>query len=121
MIFREIRFMPRYRELYHCFEKAKALEAWDYWNREGIATPFNAVVPKGEIGINPVYPRAAVRMWTAALDGQGNLHPDQEVAAVLTPHLASWWAPPRWREDDRAGTDRGSGRPLVAAVNGARA
>ncbi|WP_329329904.1 hypothetical protein [Streptomyces mirabilis] len=98
MIFREIRYMPRYQQLYHCFEKAKALEAWDYWNNEGIPTPFNGILPKGEMGINPVYPRSAVRVWTAELDGKGYLHPADEVTAVFTPHLASWWAPPRQRD-----------------------
>ncbi|MFE3991572.1 hypothetical protein ACFXPW_07720 [Streptomyces goshikiensis] len=97
MVFREMRYMDRYRHLYHCFEKSKALEAWDYWNTEGIPTPFNGVIPKGEIGINPAYPRAAVRVWTARQDGKGYLHPDEEITAVPTPHLASWWAPPRQR------------------------
>lgn len=50
------------------------------------------------MGINPVYPRSAVRVWTAELDGKGYLHPADEVTAVFTPHLASWWAPPRQRE-----------------------
>lgn len=102
MVFREIRYLPRYPQLYHCFEKAKALEAWGYWNHEGIPTPFNGILPKGEIGINPVYPRAAVRAWTAEMDGKGYLHPVEEVAADLTPHLASWWAPPRQREMENA-------------------
>ncbi|WP_327303011.1 hypothetical protein OG730_04935 [Streptomyces sp. NBC_01298] len=102
MLFREIRYMPRYQHLYHCFEKSKALEAWDYWNNEGIPTPFNGVIPKGEIGINPAYPRSAVRVWTARRDGKGYLHPDEEITAVLTPHLASWWAPPRQRETHSA-------------------
>ncbi len=98
MIFREIRYLPRYPQLYHCFEKAKALEAWDFWNKQGIPTPFNGVLPKGEIGINPVYPRSAVRAWTAELDGKGYLHPADEVNVDLTPHLASWWAPSRLHE-----------------------
>ncbi|MEW2302140.1 hypothetical protein AB0958_19540 [Streptomyces sp. NPDC006655] len=98
MVFREIRYMARYRQLYHCFEKSKALEAWDYWNSEGIPTPFNGILPKGEIGINPVYPRSSVRAWRAEQDSRGYLHPAEEVMAVFTPHLASWWAPPRQRD-----------------------
>ncbi|MFF7169677.1 hypothetical protein [Streptomyces pseudovenezuelae] len=98
MVFREIRYMPRYRHLYHCFEKSKALEAWDYWNCEGIPTPFNGILPKGEIGINPAYPRSTVKVWTAEPDGKGLLHPTEEIMAALTPHLASWWAPQRQRE-----------------------
>ncbi|MFF0216090.1 hypothetical protein [Streptomyces vinaceus] len=97
LVFRELRYMPRYRHLYHCFEKSKALEAWDYWNSEGIPTPFNGILPKGEIGINPVYPRSSIRVWTAEQDERGYLHPAKEVLADFTPHLASWWAPPRQR------------------------
>ncbi|GAA2510542.1 hypothetical protein ACOZGD_19860 [Streptomyces murinus] len=116
MVFREIRYMPRYKQLYHCFEKAKALEAWDYWNHEGIPTPFNGILPKGEIGIHPVYPRSAVRAWTAQQDSRGLLHPAQEVNAVLTPHLASWWAPTRnrsWKltSDPRGTLDRSASLP----------
>lgn len=95
MVFREIRYMPRYRQLYHLFEKAKALEAWDYWNGEGIPTPFNGILPKGEIGVHPVYPRASVKVWTAKRDDRGCLHPTEEIPVVFTPHLASWWPPPR--------------------------
>jgi hypothetical protein len=98
MIFREVRYMPRYRQLYHCFEKAKAMEAWDYWNNEGIPTPFNGILPKGEIGVQPVYPRASVRVWTATRDSKGYLHPIEEIPAVFTPRLAAWWPPPRHRE-----------------------
>ncbi|MET8752232.1 hypothetical protein ABZW32_19335 [Streptomyces sp. NPDC004667] len=98
MVFREIRYMDRYRHLYHCFEKSKALEAWDYWNSEGIPTPFNGILPKGEIGINPVYPRSSIKVWAAERDEKGYLHPTQEVLADFTPHLAPWWAPPRQRK-----------------------
>lgn len=118
MIFREIRYLPRYQQLYHCFEKAKALEAWDYWNNEGIPTPFNGILPKGEIGINPVYPRSAVRAWTAKVDTKGYVHPANEVTAGFTPHLASWWAPPRQSgrkiatADSRVEVARGTRSPL---------
>ncbi|MEW1700829.1 hypothetical protein [Streptomyces sp. NPDC091278] len=123
MIFREIRYMPRYQQLYHCFEKAKALEAWDYWNHEGIPTPFNGILPKGEIGIHPLYPRSAVRAWTAQQDSNGFLHPVQEVNAVLTPHLASWWAPPGSRSRKTTvppvTVDRSAARPnLRTQTNG---
>ncbi|MFE6745972.1 hypothetical protein ACFVGM_08985 [Kitasatospora purpeofusca] len=98
MLFREVRYLSRYRELYHYFEKAKALEAWAFWNQQGIPTPFNGTLPKGEIGIQPAYPRATVRVWSAVRDVKGLLHPATEIQAAITPHLASWWAPPRRRE-----------------------
>ncbi|MGI5526787.1 hypothetical protein ACQEVX_04970 [Streptomyces syringium] len=130
MIFREIRYMARYRNLYHCFEKAKALEAWDYWNSEGIPTPFNGILPKGEIGINPVYPRSSVKVWTAEQDSKGYLHPAEELMADFTPHLASWWAPPRQREmqnatdSSRAESTLGARSPISTrrlSTNGASA
>lgn len=98
MIFRETRYLPRYPRLYHLLEQAKALEAWEFWAGERIPTPFNGLLPKGEIGINPTYPRSAVRVWTARQDNKGYLHPDEEIEVALTPHLASWWAPPRQRQ-----------------------
>ncbi|MEV7122182.1 hypothetical protein [Kitasatospora griseola] len=98
MLFREVRYLPRYPQLYHLFEKAKAIEAWGYWNSEGIPTPLNGVLPKGEIGINPAHPGSVVRAWTADLDCRGHLHRAEELAAAPAPHLASWWAPPRQRE-----------------------
>lgn len=115
MVFREIRYMARYRQLYHCFEKAKALEVWDYWNSEGLPTPFNGTLPKGEIGINPVYPRLSFRVWTADRDGEGYLHPAEEVMADFKPHLASWWAPPRQREKQNATADTGGSKSPIAA------
>ena len=32
------------------------MQVWNYWNHNHIAVPFNGVIPKGEIGINPAYP-----------------------------------------------------------------
>ncbi|RKT11004.1 hypothetical protein BX285_4938 [Streptomyces sp. 1114.5] len=90
LIFREIRLLDRYPQLYHCFEQAKALEAWAYWNKEGISTPFNGVSPKGEIGINPAYPNARFTVWTAESCARGLLHPVEQVAAVPVPRLVPW-------------------------------
>ncbi|MFF7637227.1 hypothetical protein ACFZB9_29370 [Kitasatospora sp. NPDC008050] len=94
LLFREIRTVDRYPQLYHCFEQAKALEAWSYWNSERIATPFNGTCPKGEIGINPAYPDAAFAVWTAEPCDQGLLHPVEQVAAVPAPRLVPWLVAP---------------------------
>ncbi|MEV0254760.1 hypothetical protein AB0H82_10930 [Streptomyces sp. NPDC050732] len=114
LVFREIRYMSRYRQLYHCFEKAKAVEARDYWNKEGMPTPFNGILPKGEVGVNPLYPRSSVRVWTAEQDSRGYLHPADEIAAVVMPHLAAWWAPPRQREMQTATDGPGADLALGA-------
>ncbi|MGW2377416.1 hypothetical protein [Kitasatospora sp. NPDC001683] len=94
LIFREIRLLDRYPQLYHCFEQTKALQAWAYWNKEGISTPFNGVSPKGEIGINPAYPNARFTVWTAESCKQGLLHPVEQIATVPAPRLVPWLVAP---------------------------
>ncbi|BFV58365.1 hypothetical protein KCMC57_up34690 [Kitasatospora sp. CMC57] len=88
LVFREMRIVDRYPELYLAFEQAKALEAWSYWNAEGIPTPFNGTIPKGEIGINPAYPRARCAVWTAETCERGLLHPVEQLEVSFLPRLA---------------------------------
>ncbi|MFI6155066.1 hypothetical protein ACIBCA_20500 [Kitasatospora sp. NPDC051170] len=65
-----------------------ALEAWNYWNAEGIPTPFNGTIPKGEIGINTAYPRAAYAVWIAETCERGLLHPVERLDVTFVPRLA---------------------------------
>ena len=88
LIFREMRIIDRYPQLYLAFEQAKALEAWNYWNTEGIPTPFNSTIPKGEIGINTAYPRSSYTVWTAETCERGLLHPVDKLDLALVPRLA---------------------------------
>ncbi|MFD9686922.1 hypothetical protein [Kitasatospora sp. NPDC059088] len=94
LIFREIRLLDRYPQLYYRFEQAKASEAWTYWNEVGIPTPFNGVTPKGEIGINPAYPNGRFTVWTAESCKQGLLHPVEQIAAAPTARLVPWLVAP---------------------------
>ncbi|MFC1438008.1 hypothetical protein ABUW04_07025 [Streptacidiphilus sp. N1-10] len=87
VVFRDMRTSPRYPQLFPVFEQVKALEACAYWNTQGIATPFNGTIPKGEIGINLAYPRAGHRVWTADLGTDGLLHPAEELEVTLVPRL----------------------------------
>ena len=87
-VFREMRIIQRYPQLYLAFEHAKAMEAWNYWNSHGIPTPFNGFLPKGEIGVNPAYPNADVEVWTAETCRRGLLHPVDQLAVTLAPRLA---------------------------------
>ncbi|MGW7446654.1 hypothetical protein [Kitasatospora sp. NPDC054795] len=112
LIFREIRLLHRYPQLYHCFEQAKALEAWAYWNKEGISTPFNGVSPKGEIGINPAHPDARFTVWTAESCTRGLLHPVEQVTAVPVPRLVPWLVAPL---RDRTEEEQWINRSLVPA------
>ncbi len=88
LLFRELRVINRYPQLYLAFEQAKALEAWSYRNAAGIPTPFNGTVPKGEIGINPTYPRANCTAWTAETCERGLLHPAEQLDVEFLPRLA---------------------------------
>lgn len=56
IIHRELRNFGRYPNFYYYFDQLKALEAWNYWNHANIVVPFNGIMPKGEIGINPAFP-----------------------------------------------------------------
>ncbi|MFJ9839249.1 hypothetical protein ACIRYZ_02095 [Kitasatospora sp. NPDC101155] len=88
LVFLEMRIIDRYPQLYLAFEQAKSLEAWDYWNTEGIPTPFNGTIPKGEIGINTAYPRASYTVWTAEACERGLLHPVDQLDLTFLPRLA---------------------------------
>ncbi|WP_329468570.1 hypothetical protein [Streptomyces sp. NBC_01431] len=87
-VFREMRILDRYPQLYLAFEQAKALPAWSYWNGNGIATPFNGFLPKGEIGVNPAYPDAEIKVWLAECCGRGLLHPIEPLDVAFVPRLA---------------------------------
>ncbi|MFJ8768912.1 hypothetical protein [Streptomyces clavifer] len=86
-IFREMRILQRYPQLYLVFEQAKALRAWNYWNRHHITAPFNGFLPKGEIGVNPAYP-APCTVWRAETCERGLLHPAEELDVVFVPRMA---------------------------------
>ncbi|MFE2917055.1 hypothetical protein [Kitasatospora indigofera] len=88
LIFREMRIIDRYPQLYLAFEQAKALQAWAYWNTEGIPTPFNGTIPKGEIGTNTAYPRSGCTVWTAETCERGLLHPVDQLDVAFFPRLA---------------------------------
>ncbi|MFF3316718.1 hypothetical protein ACFYV5_14550 [Streptomyces sp. NPDC003035] len=87
-IFREMRILDRYPQLYLAFEQAKALQTWSYWNEKGIATPFNGFLPKGEIGVNPAYPAADFTVWLAETCERGLLHPVEQLDVAFVPRLA---------------------------------
>ncbi|MGR6924205.1 hypothetical protein ACU635_58930 [[Actinomadura] parvosata] len=87
MVFRLLRTSPRYPQLFPIFEQPKATAVSAYWNAHGIPTPFNGVIPKGEIGLNLAWPSGA-RVWTAETCQRGLLHPTEELALTFVPRLA---------------------------------
>ncbi|MDT0449427.1 hypothetical protein [Streptomyces hesseae] len=76
-------------------------------------TPFNGTVSKGEIGINPAYPRADCRVWAAETCPRGLVHPVEELDIHLVPRLAEL----RMTAMRRDGTGQAAGherRPAAA-------
>lgn len=55
LIHRELRSFERYPDFYFYYDQQKALEIWNYWNKNKILIPFNGIMAKGEVGINPAY------------------------------------------------------------------
>lgn len=53
LIHRELRNFKRYPDFYFYFDQVKALNIWNSWNRREILIPYNGIIPKGEIGLNP--------------------------------------------------------------------
>ena len=69
---REIRKIPRrYGEYSALFDAYKAATVWDYWNKAGAAVPFNGILPKGEVGINPCNPGVSCKVFRTQLERHG--------------------------------------------------
>jgi len=64
LIHRELRSFGRYPNFYFYFDQYKALQVWNYWNSMDIALPFNGIIPKGEIGINPAHADLNYKIYT---------------------------------------------------------
>ncbi|WP_327591371.1 hypothetical protein OHA25_60580 (plasmid) [Nonomuraea sp. NBC_00507] len=112
LIFRHMRIMDRYPQLYLCFEEAKALSLWNYWNTQGIPTPYNGTLPKGEIGINTAYPRSTYKAWVAEACERGLLHPTEELRVTPVPRLADLSLTAMRRDE----TGRATGHPRRPAA-----
>ncbi|MFI7301502.1 hypothetical protein [Streptomyces sp. NPDC050121] len=83
-----MRFLERYLQLYLAFEQGEALQAWNCWSENGIATRFNDSLPKGEIGVNPPFPGAGATVWRAQTCDRGLLHPVEQLDVAFVPRLA---------------------------------
>lgn len=89
LIHRQLRTHHRYREFYFYFDQSKALEIWNYWNKEDVAISFNGVFPKGEIGINPAFHNLTYKVFKAepCEDDVKNLRIVEEVDLRVVPRL----------------------------------
>jgi hypothetical protein len=87
LIHRELRSFARHPDFYFYFDQVKALECWNAWNHLDLVLPFNAAMPKGEIGINPAYPNLQARIYTAERTTTDSLAILEPVHAQLAPRL----------------------------------
>jgi len=65
LIHRELRNFGRYPNFYFYFDQYKALQIWNYWNNMNLIVPFNGIIPKGEVGINPAYADLKYKVYTS--------------------------------------------------------
>ena len=90
LIYRGLRNFGRYPHFYYYYDQIKALCVWNYWNNINLATPFNGIIPKGEVGLNPAYPHLKYRIYTSKLvtkNGFDYLVIDKEIDLKITPRL----------------------------------
>lgn len=66
-IHRLLRNMHRYPNFYYYFDQYKALQAWNHWNQTEIPIIYNALLPKGETGINAAYPDLEYKVYTVTI------------------------------------------------------
>jgi len=68
----------------------KALQIWNYWNQLNLIIPFNGIIPKGEVGINPAYPELKYKIYLAESYKEENkmyLKPTKEQNVQIVPRL----------------------------------
>lgn len=91
IIHRLLRNMHRFPNFFFYFDQYKALQVWNYWNNVSIALPYNAVLPKGEIGINPANPYMRYKVFSTKLwqeNGYCYIAPEKKLPLAIEPRLA---------------------------------
>ncbi|MHA7820263.1 MAG: hypothetical protein ACX930_11510 [Erythrobacter sp.] len=61
----------KYADMFRWFEEDKAKMVWGYWNTKKVTLPFNGVIPKGEMGINPVSPELTIEFYSTSVTTEG--------------------------------------------------
>ncbi len=90
LIHRELRTFGRYPYFYFYFDQHKALDIWNYWNHMNIAIPFNGIIPKGEVGINPAHPGLNYKTYSSKVvreNGHMYLDLKKELDLDIAPKL----------------------------------
>jgi hypothetical protein len=87
---REIRRRDKYGNFHYYFDSHKARLVQRYWDKEGLIIPFNGLLPKGEVGINPSYPGLQYKIYradTRHVDDELYMQPAQQLEVQLIPEL----------------------------------
>lgn len=87
---REARRVDQYRGFHFLFDERKAASIWNYWQAMGIAVPFNGILPKGEIGINPAHTNLKYKVYRGRpqhMDNELYIQPAEELAVQILPRL----------------------------------
>jgi hypothetical protein len=93
LIHRELRNFHRYNDFYFYFDQLKALQIWNYWNYTDTIIPFNGILPKGEIGLNPAYPKLCYKVYLGKMCKVKNeeyLITDKELNINIMPRLVDF-------------------------------
>lgn len=88
MIHRLLRNFNRFDDFYYYFDQTKALQIWNFWNHQDILFPFNGIIPKGEVGINPAYNNLKYEVWSSRYDQEDNIViPDKLLNINIPPRM----------------------------------
>src|SRR5690606_14572945 len=83
LIHRELKTYMPIHALVSEYEKLRSKMIWNTWNKMGIVYPFYAVMPKGEVGINPHYPKLAYSIYHASIEQDGHIKRGKELPITL--------------------------------------
>jgi len=85
LVHRLLRKYKRSRLAYYFYDHTKAMQAWNYWNQNEIAIPFNGIIPKGEVGVNPAHSQTW-KLFRGKYD-KGHIEKEIELALIPQPRL----------------------------------
>ncbi len=92
LLHRELRNHGRYPSFYFYFDQTKALQIWNYWNHMDVTIPFNGIMPKGEVGINPAHPDIKYKTYIGEAEvkkGFTYVNLGKQIDVVIEPRLVA--------------------------------
>lgn len=68
MLHRSIRVSEKLKSHTSLYDESRAKAIWSLWNKENVLFPYNCIVPKGEVGINPNFPNLEYSVFEVIID-----------------------------------------------------